>query len=109
MGPYAATTSLRDSAIWLSENGVTVQWTAMGRGNVDWVRYFDRFRELCPNVPVHIETISGFNREIPFLTEEFMTQFADMNAGTLSRYIKWARTGNPRQPWKAPVGPNADR
>ncbi|HCR28908.1 MAG TPA: sugar phosphate isomerase/epimerase [Opitutae bacterium] len=109
MGPYAATTSLRDSAIWLSENGVTVQWTAMGRGNVDWVRYFDRFRELCPNVPVTIETISGFNREIPFLTEEFMSQFEDMNSGTLSRYIKWARNGTPRQPWKAPVGPNADR
>jgi len=109
MGPYAATTSLRDSAIWLSEDGVTVQWTAMGRGNVDWLRYFDRFYELCPNVPVHIETISGFNREIPFLTEEFMSQFEDMNAGTLSRYIKWARNGTPRQPWKAPVGPNADR
>lgn len=109
MGPYAVTTSLRDSAIWTSENGTTVQWTAMGEGNVDWVTYFDRFRELCPNVPVHIETISGFNREIPFMTDDFMDLFPDMKASTLSRYLKWARQGTPREPWKAPVGPNADR
>jgi len=109
MGPYAVTTSLRDSAIWTSENGTTVQWTAMGKGNVDWVKYFDRFKELCPNVPVHIETISGFNREIPFLTDEFMALFPDMKASKLARYLKWARQGTPREPWKAPVGPNADR
>ena len=109
MGPYAVTTSLRDSAIWTSEKGTTVQWTAMGKGNVDWVKYFDRFKELCPNVPVHIETISGFNREIPFLEEGFMDLFPDMKASTLSRYLKWARQGAPRNPWKAPVGPNSDR
>ena len=109
MGPYAVTTSLRDSAIWTSEKGTTVQWTAMGKGNVDWVKYFDRFKELCPNVPVHIETISGFNREIPFLEEGFMDLFPDMKASTLSRYLKWAHQGAPREPWKAPVGPNADR
>ena len=109
MGPYVVTTSLRDSAIWTSEKGATVQWTAMGKGNVDWVKYFDRFKELCPNVPVHIETISGFNREIPFLEEGFMDLFPEMKASTLSRYLKWARQGSPREPWKAPVGPNADR
>lgn len=109
MGPYAVTTSLRDSAIWTSEKGTTVQWTAMGKGNVDWEKYFDRFKELCPNVPVHIETISGFNREIPFLEEGFMDLFPEMKASTLSRYLKWARQGAPRDPWKAPVGPNADR
>ena len=109
MGPYAATTSLRDSAIWVSENGTTVQWTAMGKGHVDWVAYFKRFKEICPGVPVHIETISGFNREIPFLDDGFMDMFRDMKATTLARYLKWARHGKARDPWKAPVGPNADR
>jgi hypothetical protein len=32
LGPYAVTTSLRDSAVWASEKGVTAQWTAMGAG-----------------------------------------------------------------------------
>lgn len=109
MGPYALTTSLRDSAIWTSEKGTTVQWTAMGQGNVDWVTYFKRFKELCPGVPVHIETISGFNREIPFLEDGFMDMFPDMKATTLARYLKWARQGEAREPWKAPAGPNADR
>jgi len=62
LGPYALTTSMRDSAMWESENGVTVQWTTMGEGSVDWKAYFARFAQLCPGVPVHIETISGFNR-----------------------------------------------
>lgn len=109
MGPYAVTTSLRDSAIWTSEKGTTVQWTAMGAGDVDWVTYFKRFKELCPGVPVHIETISGFNREIPFLEDGFMDMFPDMKATTLARYLKWARQGEAREPWKAPVGPNVDR
>lgn len=30
LAPYVLTTSLRDSAIWESANGATVQWTAMG-------------------------------------------------------------------------------
>src|SRR5690606_36380392 len=65
LGPYALTTSLRDSAVWQSENGATIQWTAMGEGDVDQKEYFRKFREFCPGVPVHIETISGFNREFP--------------------------------------------
>ena len=109
MGPYAVTTSLRDSAIWQSEKGTTVQWTAMGEGDVDWESYFNRFKVLCPNVPVHIETISGFNREIPFLDEAFMEMFPDMKASTLARYLRWASKGKFREPWKAPVGPNSDR
>ncbi|MCB1124650.1 MAG: TIM barrel protein, partial [Verrucomicrobiae bacterium] len=109
LGPYAATTSLRDSAIWLSENGTTIQWTAMGQGMVDWNTYFTRFKELCPGVPVHIETISGFNREIPIFQDDFWPPYSEIKAPTLARYIDWARTGSPRDPWKPPVGPNSDR
>src|SRR5688572_5009804 len=75
LAPYVLTTSLRDSAIWESENGATVQWTAMGDGTVDLPAYFKRFAELCPDAPVHIETISGFNREIPFLTDDYWKAF----------------------------------
>ena len=48
LGPYVVTTSLRDSAIWESANGATVQWTAMGEGTMDLKAYFDRFAQLCP-------------------------------------------------------------
>lgn len=102
LGPYAVTTSLRDSAIWESTNGATVQWTAMGDGIVDWKAYFDRFAVLCPGVPVHIETISGFNREIPYLKPEFWNAFPKARAAEFARFVALARIGKPRDPWKAP-------
>jgi sugar phosphate isomerase/epimerase len=93
LGPYALTTSLRDSWVWESEKGATVQWTAMGAGMVDFGAYFDRFETLCPGVPVHIETISGFNREIPYLEPAFWEAYPEMTAGELARFVVMARQG----------------
>src|SRR5439155_1769286 len=104
LGSYVITTSLRDSAIWETANGATVQWTAMGEGNIDWKKYFARFAELCPNVPVHIETISGFNREIPFLKPDFWKVWPNARAVDLARFLALAKNGKPRGPWKAPDG-----
>ena len=104
LGPYVLTTSLRDSAIWESPNGATIQWTAMGEGSIDWKTYFARFAELCPNVPVHIETISGFNREIPFLKPDFWKVWPKARAVDLAKFLSLARKGKPRDPWKAPEG-----
>lgn len=104
LGPYALTTSLRDSAIWESEKGATVQWTAMGDGTVDLKEYFKRFAELCPNVPVHIETISGFNREFPYLQPAFWEIFPNMPARDFAKFVALAKKGQPRESWRAPQG-----
>jgi sugar phosphate isomerase/epimerase len=104
LAPYAITTSLRDSAIWESTNGATVQWTAMGQGTIDLQTYFDRFATLCPGVPVHIETISGFNREIPYLKEDFWKVWPKANARSFARFLLLAKKGKPREAWKAPEG-----
>ena len=103
LGPYVATTSLRDSAVWETANGATVQWTAMGDGNVDWVAYFDRFEKICSGVPVHIETISGFNREVPYLKPGFWNEWPTMKAADLARFLALARRGQARNPWRAPA------
>jgi 3-oxoisoapionate decarboxylase len=104
LGPYALTTSLRDSAIWESEKGAVVQWTAMGDGTVDLKAYFERFAQLCPNVPVHIETISGFNREFSYLEPSFWESFPNMPARDFARFVALAKKGKPRETWKAPAG-----
>jgi 3-oxoisoapionate decarboxylase len=104
LGPYALTTSLRDSAVWESDKGATVQWTAMGDGNLDLKAYFKRFAELCPNVPVHIETISGFNREFPYLQPNFWETFPNMPAKDFAKFVALAKKGTPREGWKAPAG-----
>jgi sugar phosphate isomerase/epimerase len=104
LAPYVVTTSLRDSAIWESANGATVQWTAMGDGTVDLKTYFKRFAELCPGVPVHIETISGFNREIAYLKDDFWKVWPKARAKDFARFVALAKQGKPREPWKAPEG-----
>jgi sugar phosphate isomerase/epimerase len=104
LAPYVVTTSLRDSAIWESANGATVQWTAMGDGTVDLKTYFKRLAELCPGVPVHIETISGFNREIPYLKDDFWKPWPKARASEFARFLALAKKGKPREVWKAPEG-----
>jgi len=93
LAPYVLTTSLRDSMIWESENGAKVQWTAMGEGCVDLKTYFARFVELCPNVAVNIETISGFARELPYLKPEFWSVWPKAKASDFARFVALAKRG----------------
>ena len=104
VGLYALTTSLRDSAVWPSEQGARVQWTAMGEGDLDLAAYFARFRELCPGVPVHIETISGFSRELPYLRPDFWKAWPDLKARSFAPFLALVRRGRPREPWRPPAG-----
>lgn len=104
LGPYALTTSLRDSMIWESANGATIQWTAMGAGIVDFKTYFKRFAQLCPHAPVHIETISGFNREFAYLKPEFWKAFPKARAHDFAAFLALAKKGRPLEPFKAPAG-----
>jgi 3-oxoisoapionate decarboxylase len=104
LAPYVATSSLRDSAVWESANGATVQWTAMGEGTVDVKTYFDRFTAQCPGVPVHIETISGFNRELAYFKKDFWRAWPKARGEDLAKFIALARRGKPREPWQPPAG-----
>jgi len=101
LGPYVLTTSLRDSAVWESANGATVQWTAMGEGTVDLKTYFQKFATLCPGVPVHIETISGFNREIAYLKDDFWKVWPKAKAGEFAKFVALAKRGKPREPHRS--------
>jgi sugar phosphate isomerase/epimerase len=98
LGPYAVCTSLRDSMIWESDNGAKIQWTAMGEGNVDLKTYFAKFGELCPGVPVNIETISGFAVEFPYLKPEFWDVWPKAKAKSFARFVGLARKGKPLEP-----------
>jgi sugar phosphate isomerase/epimerase len=102
LAPYVLTTSLRDSAVWESANGATIQWTAMGEGNVDLKTYFQKFAALCPGVPVHIETISGFNREIPYLKDDFWNVWPKAKAADFAKFVALAKRGKPREPHRSP-------
>jgi 3-oxoisoapionate decarboxylase len=93
LAPYVATTSLRDSMVWEYPNGAKAQWTAIGEGCMDLKTYFEKFAELCPDVPVHIETISGFAREIPYLKNEFWKSWPKIKAGDFAKFVALAKRG----------------
>jgi sugar phosphate isomerase/epimerase len=102
LGPYVATTSLRDSMIWESNNGATVQWTAMGEGCVDLKKYFARFAELCPGIPVHIETISGFPHELPYFKKDFWKVWPKAHASDFAKFLALAKKGKALPGHKSP-------
>jgi sugar phosphate isomerase/epimerase len=104
LGPYAVSTGIRDSSVWESANGATVQWTAMGDGQVDWKAYFARFAELAPGCPVQLEIISGFNREFPYLKDDFWKPWPRVRGHEFARFVGMAKTGKARDAWKAPAG-----
>ena len=102
LAPYIVTTSLRDGVITEIPTGCRVKWTAMGDGQVDFVRFMPRFAELCPGVPVHIETISGVGRDIPFLEDQFWTAWPRLEGQGLARFLRVMRR-------KAPTAPTTTR
>jgi 3-oxoisoapionate decarboxylase len=108
LGPYVLTTSLRDSMVWESPKGATVQWVPMGDGVIDLTAFFDAFEKSCPGVPVHIETIGGFNREIAFLDPEFMRLWPKRTAADLAGFLRLARKGKPVEPGKGAFSTDAD-
>lgn len=106
LGPYAATTGMRDSMVWETPEGAIVQWTAIGDGCVDFKTYIDRFAALCPGVAFVLETISGFPKKFPFRDPSFMAAYANVPATEIERFAALARKGTPIEPRKRPAGPD---
>jgi len=104
LGPYAATTGIRDSIVWETSEGAAVAWTAMGEGQVDWQKYFDRFAELCPGVSVQLEIISGAARSFPFQKNEFWKFYRDIRAKEFLGFTAMAKRGRAVEAFKVPEG-----
>ncbi len=104
LAPHVVTTSLRDTMVWESPRGVTMQWTAMGEGCTDLVPFFDLFERRCPGVTVNVETISGVARELAIFDREFWRAYADVRAEDLAGLLALARRGRALEPFAPPDG-----
>jgi len=94
LGPYTLTTSLRDTAVWETDKGCKVQWTAFGEGGcIDQKKFFERFGQLCPGIAVNVETIGGFAVELPYLDPDFWSAFPKKPASELAGFLAIARRG----------------
>lgn len=109
LGPYAVSTGIRDSAIWESADGAMVQWTAMGEGDIAFKAYMRRYAEICPNVPVQLEIISGLTRPYPYLKPEFWKPYQSVRAHEFVKFVALAKKGKPRTPYQLPEGADKKR
>jgi hypothetical protein len=53
---------------------------------------------------VHIETISGFSRELAFAQPDFWKAWPDMRAADFAKFVAIAQRGKPRETWQPPAG-----
>jgi 3-oxoisoapionate decarboxylase len=96
LGPYALSSGIRDCALWEAADGAILQWTAMGEGCVDWPAYFKRFAQICPETPVHLETISGRPIAIPFWNDSFWEAYRAVRPFEFIKFLKLVHEGKPR-------------
>ncbi|MSU23900.1 MAG: sugar phosphate isomerase/epimerase [Opitutus sp.] len=104
LGRYTICSSLRDNMIWATPEGAAVQWTAVGEGLIDWPGYVARWAQLCPRVPIIIETISGAQRVFPYKSADFW-RYYDKRPAALAHFEALAKRGHALTPFKAPAGP----
>ncbi len=96
LAPYILTSHVRDSYLWKTPEGVAVQWTAMGEGNVDIAKWVARYRELCPGKALSMEIIVTGQRKFQVFEAKFWEAYRNTPAWEFSRFLAWAEKGSPR-------------
>ena len=96
LAPYVVTTHLRDSCVFEVPRGAAAQWVALGDGNVDFVRFVELFRRLCPQSSMQLEIITGRPPTVlPYLEADFWKAYPHMPAAEFARFLALAKTGHP--------------
>ena len=96
LAPYVVTTHIRDSVLFEHPRGAAGQWVVLGDGTVDFVRFMERFRELCPKSSMQLELITGRPpRIIPYLEPDFWKAFPKASAAEFARFVALAKQGHP--------------
>jgi sugar phosphate isomerase/epimerase len=105
LGPYAAWSHVRDTAVWRVPEGVAVRWVNMGEGNVDIDGWIKKFMKMHPGMPITFENIvSGPPRIIRVFDEATFKDYPKMPASELSRFLKLAEAGKPVPATPLPEG-----
>lgn len=96
LAPYILTSHVRDSYLWKTPEGIAVQWTRMGEGNVDISRWVARYRELCPGKSLSMEIIVTGARKFQVFETKFWDAYRNTPAWEFARFMAIAEKGTVR-------------
>ena len=96
LGPYTVTTHIRDSIVFEHPRGAAAQWVTLGDGVIDFKRFVEKFKQLCPESTMQLENITGRPPTVlPYLEPDFWKAFPKARADEFARFVQLARTGHP--------------
>jgi hypothetical protein len=96
LGPYVVTTHIRDSAVFEHPRGAAAQWVALGDGSVDFHRFVEVYRKICPHASMQLEIITGRPPTVlSYLEPDFWTVLPHMPAWEFARFVALAKNGHP--------------
>ncbi len=96
LGPYTVTTHIRDSVVYEHPRGAAAQWTAVGDGVVDFKKFLELQRKLCPQASVQLEIITGRPPQVlPYLEPDFWKALPKAKASEFARFVELAKRGRP--------------
>lgn len=96
LAPYTVTTHFRDSVLFPHPRGAAFQWTAMGDGSIGIDGVARKFVELCPDVSMNLEIITGRRAAVlPFKEPEYWQGFENVRASDFMRFLNLVENGQP--------------
>ncbi len=98
LAPYIVSTHLRDTRVWMGDEGAYVQWAPAGRGSVDLKAIVSLLLEHSPETPIDLEVITGGGPKlIDFRNpeSELWKLYPDMTAASFARFLVVAEQGEP--------------
>ncbi len=96
LAPYVVTTHIRDSAVCEHPRGAAAQWVALGDGSVDFRRFVELYRRLCPKAGMQLEIITGRPPTVlPYLEPDFWKTLQHTPAWEFARFVALAKSGHP--------------
>jgi 3-oxoisoapionate decarboxylase len=96
LAPYVVTTHIRDSAVCEHPRGAAAQWVALGDGSVNFHRFVEVYRKLCPHAAMQLEIITGRPPTVlPYLEPNFWKTLRGTPASEFARFVELAKSGHP--------------
>ena len=96
LAPYVVTTHIRDSAVCEHPRGAAAQWVALGDGSVNFRRFVELYRRLCPHAAMQLEIITGRPPTVlPYLEPDFWKTLRHTPASEFARFVELAKSGHP--------------